>query len=427
MQKYIKAEMWDKMQYLFRNYYDRMIHMAFYYKGNVDFNVFKEAVGEMFEQVPILHSAYINNFIKPYWVVREYNIDDAVFYIESEDIQNEVDRFLTQTIKATSNVQMKILVINSKIQTAICVLFNHMCFDGGDGKKIIATLFANYNAKKIGDAPILYRTGRRDFRQVYDKFNDEDKKVTQKLYKNISSVENKNRFPLTKSSKEDKNKIHYLRLPKELVSQLKAKGKENAATLNDLFLGLYIHSLYNLGIDPSSKITIPCMVDLRRHIPDNGENGGYCNHTGFMLVDVPNKSESLLETLEKVKLSTANNKKDKYLGLYGLPLLNLAYTIFPHFISEIAIKIGYTNPLMGMSNVGELKEELYTLVDTELLDAFMTGATKYKPYMQLAMTSCKGNLTLTVAVRCNDKDSEIINFFLSDIERSIKDYVTQAQ
>ena len=82
---------------------------------------------------------------------------------------------------------------------------------------------------------------------------------------------------------------------------------------------------------------------------------------------------------------------------------------------------------MGMSNVGELKEELYTLVDTELLDAFVTGATKYKPYMQLAMTSCKGNLTLTVAVRCNDKDSEIINFFLSDIEHSIKDYITQAQ
>ena len=26
MKKLLKAEMWDKMQYLFRNYYDRMVH-----------------------------------------------------------------------------------------------------------------------------------------------------------------------------------------------------------------------------------------------------------------------------------------------------------------------------------------------------------------------------------------------------------------
>ena len=29
----LKAEIWDKVQYIFRNYYDRMVHAALYFDG----------------------------------------------------------------------------------------------------------------------------------------------------------------------------------------------------------------------------------------------------------------------------------------------------------------------------------------------------------------------------------------------------------
>ena len=44
------------------------------------------------------------------------------------------------------------------------------------------------------------------------------------------------------------------------------------------------------------------------------------------------------------------------MGLYSLPLLKLAYSIFPYIISEQAIKIGYLNPLIGMSNIGVMDD-----------------------------------------------------------------------
>ena len=44
MKKILKAEMWDKMQYLFRNYYDRMMHCALYYDGKVDADTLKRAL-----------------------------------------------------------------------------------------------------------------------------------------------------------------------------------------------------------------------------------------------------------------------------------------------------------------------------------------------------------------------------------------------
>ena len=43
MKKLLKAEMWDKMQYLFRNYYDRMMHCVLYYDGPVDEDALRRA------------------------------------------------------------------------------------------------------------------------------------------------------------------------------------------------------------------------------------------------------------------------------------------------------------------------------------------------------------------------------------------------
>lgn len=37
----LKAEMWDRMQFLFRNYYDRMVHAKLTYEGSFDMEVLK--------------------------------------------------------------------------------------------------------------------------------------------------------------------------------------------------------------------------------------------------------------------------------------------------------------------------------------------------------------------------------------------------
>ena len=39
----IKAEMWDRMQFLFRNYYDRMIHFYLHFDKPLDFKALSKA------------------------------------------------------------------------------------------------------------------------------------------------------------------------------------------------------------------------------------------------------------------------------------------------------------------------------------------------------------------------------------------------
>ena len=77
MKKVFKAEMWDKMQYLFRNYYDRMMHCVLYYDGEIDEEALKRVLAFQIDAAPVLHSRYHNNFIKPYWVVSDWKVEDA--------------------------------------------------------------------------------------------------------------------------------------------------------------------------------------------------------------------------------------------------------------------------------------------------------------------------------------------------------------
>ena len=185
-------------------------------------------------------------------------------------------------------------------------------------------------------------------------------------------------------------------------------------------LAVYIRSLYDIGVFREGEtLTVPCMVDLRRHMKEGGAETGLTNHTGFMTVAVNGVGRDMRETLDIVAKAMEANKRDRFLGLYALPLLHLAYTVFPHFVSEFAIKLGYDNPLIGMSNIGSIKPADYALGGTLPYDGFYTGAVKGKPYMQLALTTFEGEVTFTIAITGNEEDEKIVNNFFDMLESNV--------
>ena len=52
MKKKLKAELWDKMQYLFRDFNDRVIHFELRYQYDIDEEVLKTVIDHAFCQVP---------------------------------------------------------------------------------------------------------------------------------------------------------------------------------------------------------------------------------------------------------------------------------------------------------------------------------------------------------------------------------------
>ncbi len=419
MERKLNAELWDKMHYLFRDFNDRMVHVELHYDFEIDIDALKTVLICFFEKAPVLHSSFVDNHIRPYWLVKDYNIDDVLTVEYPEDLPAAVNKFLTQYIPPESDIQMKAAVFFKDGKSTLCIVENHMCMDGGDLKYFMNALCKNYNDYvEKGISPIDLKTGSRAYTEVYRDFTPREQRMAKNLYKNVSDRDT-HKFPLTPNSIQDKSFIARRKINNETFIKLKNVGKKHGATINDSLLAAYFFSLYELaGYSVSEEVTISCAVDLRRHLKET-DDLGVTNQTAFMQCTVPERGTDIFDTLEYVKRSAEKNKADKFMGLYGLPLLSLGYNILPHSASEEIIKIGYSNPLLAMSNIGLLDSNKLALNGHKPFDGFMTGAVKYKPYVLLSATSLNGELTLSMCVRGNEKDKTIVEKFFDLMEKNI--------
>ena len=419
MKRRLNAELWDKMHYLFRDFNDRMVHVELNYDFVIDAEALRTVLICAFEKVPVLHSKFVDNKLWTHWEVTPYNIDDVLTVSYPDDIETAVDEFLTQYIAPTENIQMKVALFIKDGKSTLCMIENHMCMDGGDLKYFIQEFCKNYSEYVTnGISPISFRTGSRAYDDVYSGFSKTEAGVARRLFKNINARDD-HRFPLTDDDIRDSSFIARKKFSTETLDKLKAKGKELGATINELILASYFYSVYELaGYPESDTVMISNAIDLRRHM-ESVENKGFTNHTSWMQCAIPERGKDIFETVKYVVQSSNKFKKDKFMGLYGLPLLNFGYNFLPHGVSEEIIKIGYSNPLMAMSNIGILNGQHFALCGNEPTDAFMSGAVKYKPFVLLTVTTYKKVITLSMCVRGNDEDKKIVNRFFELMEKNI--------
>lgn len=417
----LKAELWDKMHYLFRDFNDRMVHVELEYDYKINIEALRTVIVCFFEKTPVLHSSFTDNHVSPYWTVNSYSVDDVLTVkdVKEEDVAEEVDAFLTQCLPPDGPIQMKFCVLNHGTKSTLCIVENHMCMDGGDFKYWLKDFCRNYNKYVMeGISPLDIRKGSRSYTTIYKDFSPNDQKAAQNLYRNINKKDNHG-FPLTKDNPDDKSFIARKIIPAEKFLKIKTEGKKYGATINDMLTAAYFYSLYELSdFGEDESVSISCAIDLRRHIKSMEETG-YTNHTAWMQCRIPERGRDIFETLSYVVRSVNQFKQDKYMGLYGLPLLSLGYKIMPHMASEEIIKIGYSNPLLAMSNIGILETDKLALEGNEPLRGFMSGAVKYKPFLLLSATTMRNELTLSICCRGNDEDKKIISEFFDLMEKNI--------
>lgn len=424
MSNTIKAEMWDRMQFLFRNYYDRMVHAKLVYEGSFNMSALKNAMLYMVEKAPVLHSSFNTTVIEPYWKKEDYVIDDIVSCERVADASAAADEWLLGVIPYDNNVQIKLAVFEDDKHSVLALRVNHMCMDGGDLKYFLATLCENYTNIELGNyAALKMKDGSRSYDQVYSKLEGEELKSAKNLYKNISKSEDKVYFPWSESSSEDVNKIVRRELDEQTFATLKTVAKKMGVTINDAIMACVFRALYELcGLKDEDSLTVSCAIDLRKHIVEGGLNGGLTNHTAWMAVRTMSKGDSLQDTIVNVIRSTKGFKRDKFMGLYSLPLLKLAYTILPHDVAEMAIKIGYDNPLIAVSNIGLLDDKRLTPSGLRLVDGFMSGAVKYKPFFLMSITTLLNRVTLSTAIRGNQRDVDIANKYFDLVIDNINEF-----
>lgn len=418
--KRLPAELYDKMNYMCRRKMDRIARFEIEYDFIPNIRVLKTVLVCLIESAPVFHSKFIDNHINPYWKVSDYHIDDVFSVNETDDLLHSADKFLLQGIPVESNVQIKIGLFFCKGKSRLCFAFNHMCMDGGGLKSFLCDLFGNYNSYlKNSTVSLFYSEKSRAYDRVYDDMSKDDRKTAKKLFANVSSKD-KHILPFTERKETDKKILVRKKISADIFKSVRLKAKAYGATANDLVSAAYIRAFYDVtDCAESERVVASCAVDLRRHIK-HPENLGYTNHTTFMPCVVDEKGKTMADTLKAVVKSTTETKKDKFMGLHGIPLLNMGFSTMVYAQAEFITSLFYNVANLSVSNVGAIDPYMLEMDNIVPTCVWVGGAAKEKPCAAMNALSYNGDLMLSICVRCNDSDRKMLEKFLDRIEENIK-------
>lgn len=414
--KKLKIELYDKVNYMCRCYMDRIARFSLSYDFVPDIDALKTVLVCLFEKAPIMHSRVVDNHILPYWRVCDYTIDDALEISESDDLEKSAYDFLVKSIPITDNAQMKIALFIKDGKSILCFRWNHMIMDGGGFKQFVCDICSNYNEYvKTKTVPLDFRVGTRDYKAVYADMTPEMKKGAKKQIAGLSAKE-KHTLPFTKKAKDDRNIIIKKEVCADAFTKARLIGKKYGATANDVLVAAYIRAYHRIsGIDKNQKISISCAVDLRRYIKDTSAIG-YTNHTTFMPAFAESFGENFEDTIRMVSESTKKAKQDKYMGLHGLPLLDVGFSAAAYFWAETVVKTFYTNANLAVSNVGPINLQAFSLDSNEPTNAFVAGGAKVKPCAAITALSIRDKLCFAMTIQGNDRDKTMVEKFFDLIE-----------
>lgn len=410
---FIKAELFDKTQYVFTKYYDRVIHYYSKIDGNVELEKLKKAIYLVVNKIDILHSSFIPGIINAFWIKRKINYNKLIDYIEVNGSNTIIESFLSQKINCLSRHQFKCLLIKEGTTYYFLMIVNHMCVDGQDFKYLIKKIVSTYNCLvSHSDDNIDIKSGSRSINQIFENIDDNIKNKLKK-YHNVSTVKKEKKLKYFPNHGKKTSLILRRNISSSDFNLLKEKAKKYDVTINDIYLSAYFISLNSFIIGSNDyKINITSMVDLRRYLKNN-DSLGLTNLITYMPIQIDvEDNDNFISVLDKVSKASKDNKNSSSFGLESLSLLSLAYKIFVFPLAKIAIKIGYSNPRFSLSNMGILNQEEYSFINTKTVDAYVTGTIKKLPYQQISTTTFNNEPSFCMANICNNKNHELISSIL---------------
>lgn len=418
-QRKLPAELYDKVNYLCRCYMDRVARFYLCYDFVPDVTALQTAIICLYEKAPIFHSLFTDDHIRPYWKVTDYHIDDVFSVIAADDLPAAAVAFLEQSVSMDDPSQMKIALVHNGTHSILAFRWNHMIMDGGGFKQFTADLCNAYNQyRKTGDAPLDFRTGSRKYTKVYDDMPASLRKKAKAQFAGVT-VKEKRKLPFTPVDGSECNSIVYHSVEKDVMQAAIAVAKQNGATVNDLLCAAYIWACYAVMGEAQKPLHLSCAVDLRRYIRQP-ETLGYTNHTTFMYCSVPHLPESDIQLLQYVHESNDKNKQDPFLGLHGIPLLNIGYATMVQLQAEAVVKLFYNNADIALSNVGAVDVKGFALDGHPVTDALVAGGAKVKPCAAATVLTCNGKLTISVCTQGNQQDRDMLHSFFGFFEQFLR-------
>ena len=290
----------------------------------------------------------------------------------------------------------------------MAVLMNHMLCDAASFKEYLYLLCNIYTNLENGTTIRPPVSGNRRIGQLLRAFSIRDRMKIM-ASKNDMSIYDPAMFELEGDLANPF--IERRTIPREAFISLRAYAKSHHATVNDLILTVYIRILNHVFGRP---VAVTSTVDLRKYLPDR-KAAGFCNLSTNLTCDIEEElGASFEQTLDKVK-RVMDREKASTACLKSLIQLEEVFDFLPYNVAKSIIENSYSHPLIAFTNIGILDNTRLSFGTTEITEAYMTGAIKYSPYFQMAISTFDNQATLSINLYGTSSDRKIVSDFLDDI------------
>lgn len=389
----------DLMQYINTKYHEPFIHELLEFEGRLDTEKLIQAVDKLADIFPLLKCRYDKKSNK--FVLNEHCSGRDLVRIDDAADRNGL---ITETLDTD-----KKLVQLTLTQDILVITISHMICDGGGFKQLLYFLCNIYNGNS---SESLNYFMNREFSQLTKELTG-TKAITLKML--VSMIGNYKSKPVY--AKTDRENIYVMErtIQREMMSRVHSLAKKQGATLNDVFLTAYARALGILyGV---KKINIPCTVDLRKYA--KGKTG-IGNLTGTYNFNI--KIEDSVPFGDMLKEASAIMQKQKKTknDIAGPMLLVSKYE--KSTLEEFLKLYGgmNTSASADYTNLGVLDDKKLAFDGTVLKNAIGYSVLNKAPFFQIAVSSFKGETTISSLVRCSKKEKEKVDCILDTIVREIE-------
>lgn len=389
----------DLMQFINTKYHDPFIHTLLEFEDRLDAEALVRAVDRLAAAFPLLKCRYdkeSNTFVEnEHCSGRDLlRIDDAA------------DRAFLLTEALDTDKKLVQLTLSNNI---LVITISHMLCDGSGFKQLLYLLCSIYNGGGC-EAPgyLMHRA----FSQLTEGLTGTTA-ITLKML--ISMAGNYKSKPVYAKADREGSYVIERRISREVMSRAHSLAKKQGATLNDVFLTAYAKALKKLyGLE---KINIPCTVDLRKYTK---AKPGIANLTGTYNLNIKMKDGAGFgETLAAVSARMQKQKKTKN-DIAGPMLLVSKYesSTLAQFLKlyggmETSASADYTN-------LGVLDDSKLVFNGTALNNAVGYSGLNKAPSFQAAVSSFRGETTVTSLVRCGEEEKGKVDRILDAIVGEIE-------
>ncbi|MGN1450927.1 MAG: hypothetical protein ACI4XQ_02415, partial [Eubacteriales bacterium] len=296
-------------------------------------------------------------------------------------------------------------------KNALVITISHLLCDGSGFKQLIYLLCGLYNGtgKEMPDYLMI-----REFSQLTKNLTGKAS-VTAKML--LSMIGNYKSRPVYAKSDDENAYVLERTIPRGTMSKVHGLAKKQGATLNDVFLTAYARALGKLyGL---KKINIPCTVDLRKYAK---AGTGIANLTGTYSLNIKVKDGAGFgETLYDASAAMQKQKKTKN-DIAGPMLLVSKYgkSTLEQFLRLYGGM--ETSAFADYTNLGVLDDEQLVFEGAEVKNAVGYSGVNNAPNFQIAVSSFKGETTVTSLVRCGKAEKEKAGLILDTIVKEIESF-----